>query len=68
MPLLMDRFLDRAHEGIAIWPHSDLFKVFGFDGSERRDDPLDIRSRALKHQALEFRGSGEVKRSCYGQV
>jgi len=68
MPLLMNRFLDRAHEGVSIGPHGDSFKVLGFDGLERRGDPFDVWSRALKHQMLEFRGSGEVKRSRYGQV
>jgi len=64
----MNRFLNRAHEGVSIGPHGDLFKVLGFDGLERRDDPLDIWPRALKHQVLEFHGSREVKRSRYGQV
>ena len=68
MPLLMNGFLNRAHEGVGVGPHGDSFKALGFYALKRRGDPLDVWPRALKHQVLEFRGSGEVERSRYGQV
>ena len=39
----------------------NLLKVYGFDGLERRDNPVDIRSSAQKYQTFEFRGLGEVR-------
>jgi len=59
-PVPVIRFLDRIAEGWSVQMDGDLLKVFGLDGLECRNDPVDIRAAGQKHQIFEFRGLGEV--------
>ena len=53
LPFLMNCVLNR--EG-SCWVEGDMLKGFGFDGLERRGDPLDVQRSPPKCQILKFRG------------
>lgn len=67
-PLLVDHSLGHVHGGNGVGPQGDPLKVLGFNSLEGCDDPLYTWPCALKHQAFEFCGHGEVKQSPLGSA
>lgn len=67
-PLLVDHSLGHVHGGSGVRPQGDPLKVLGFNGLEGGDDPPYAWPCALKCQAFEFRGHGEVKQSPLGSA
>jgi len=60
LPLLGNPFCNRASECASSGLNGDSSKVLGFDGLERRDDPLHVWPPTSKYHVFEFRGGGEV--------
>ena len=58
MPFLINRIFNREVGG---WLEGDILKGIGFDGSERRGDPLDAQQSPPKRQIFEFCGLREVE-------
>lgn len=61
LPFPMNCLVNRALWGGGQLVDPDQPKVFGFDGSERRGDPLDTHPSPPKYQVLKFCGLGEVR-------
>ena len=59
----MNHLVKWMHGGITPEIDDDILEVFGINGLQRRNDPLNAQLTAPKHQLLELCGLGEVKQS-----